>query len=52
MMAAKFRRVKLPGSHNQRNSWQHAGFGDPVLFAPGRMQATSDQFWLRFQVYF
>ena len=32
--------------------WQHAGFGDPVLFAPGRMQATSDQFWLRFQIYF
>ena len=32
--------------------WQHAGFGDPVLYAPGRMQLTSDQFWLRFQVYF
>jgi phosphate-selective porin OprO/OprP len=32
--------------------WQHAAFGDPVLFAPGRMQLTSDQFWLRFQVYF
>ena len=27
--------------------WQHAGFGDPVLFAPGRMQKTSDQFWLQ-----
>ena len=32
--------------------WQHAGFSDPVLFAPGRMQASSDQFWLRFQIYF
>jgi phosphate-selective porin OprO/OprP len=32
--------------------WQHAGFGDPVLFAPGRFQSASDQFWLRFQVYF
>ena len=32
--------------------WQHAVFGDPVLFAPGRMQKTSDQFWLRFQIYF
>lgn len=32
--------------------WQHAEFGDPVLFAPGRMQKTSDQFWARFQIYF
>lgn len=32
--------------------WQHALFGDPVLYVPGRMQTTSDQFWLRFQVYF
>ena len=32
--------------------WQHAVFGDPVLYAPGRMQKTSDQFWLRFQIYF
>jgi phosphate-selective porin OprO and OprP len=32
--------------------WQHAGFGNPVLIAPGRFQAASDQFWLRFQVYF
>jgi phosphate-selective porin OprO/OprP len=32
--------------------WQHAGFGDPVLYAPGKRQLTSDQFWLRWQVYF
>ena len=32
--------------------WQHAGFGDPVLYAPGRQQLTSDQFWLRFQIFF
>ena len=32
--------------------WQHAGFGNPVLFAPGRLQTTSDQFWLRFQIFF
>jgi phosphate-selective porin OprO/OprP len=32
--------------------WQHAGFGDPVVFAPGRYQLTSDQFWVRFQIYF
>jgi hypothetical protein len=32
--------------------WQHAAFGNPVLFAPGRMQLTSDPFWLRFQVNF
>jgi phosphate-selective porin OprO/OprP len=32
--------------------WQHAGFGEPVLFAPGKSQLTSDQFWLRWQVYF
>jgi len=31
---------------------RHAAFGNPVLFAPGRMQLTSDQFWLRFQVNF
>ena len=32
--------------------WQHAGFGNEVLFAPERFQSSSDQFWLRFQVYF
>ena len=32
--------------------WQHAGFGDPVLYAPNRWQLTSDQFWLRFQIFF
>jgi phosphate-selective porin OprO/OprP len=32
--------------------WQHAGFGNPVLFAPGKKQIASDQLWLRFQIYF
>ncbi len=34
--------------------WQHAVFGDPVLFDvnPDRLQLTSDLFWFRFQVYF
>jgi phosphate-selective porin OprO/OprP len=32
--------------------WQHAGFGNPVLYAPNRWQLTSDQFWLRFQLFF
>jgi len=32
--------------------WQHSEFGNPVLFAPGRKQLTSDLFWLRFQLFF
>jgi phosphate-selective porin OprO and OprP len=32
--------------------WQHAGFGNAVSFAPERFQNSSDQFWLRFQIYF
>ena len=32
--------------------WQHAGFGNEVLFAPGRFHTSSDQYWMRFQVYF
>lgn len=32
--------------------WQHAVFGEPVLFAPGRRQLTSDTFLLRAQLYF
>ncbi len=32
--------------------WQHAGFGTPVNFAPGRLQSTSDLFWARLQIYF
>ncbi len=32
--------------------WQHAGFGNQVLFAPERFHTGSDQFWVRFQVYF
>ncbi len=32
--------------------WQHAGFGNPVSYAPDRFQSASDQYWLRFQIYF
>jgi len=32
--------------------WEHAVFGDPVLFAPGHWQLTSDLLWTRFQVFF
>ena len=32
--------------------WEHAVFGDPVLYRPGGLQKTSDLFWLRFQVFF
>jgi phosphate-selective porin OprO/OprP len=32
--------------------WQHSEFGNPAYFAPGRLQLTSDLFWLRFQLYF
>jgi phosphate-selective porin OprO/OprP len=32
--------------------WQHAGFGEPVLYRPGGLQKTSDLFLLRFQVWF
>lgn len=32
--------------------WQHSEFGQPVLFAPGREQLTSDLFWARIQIYF
>ena len=32
--------------------WLHGGFGDPVLYRPGRLQETADMFWLRFQLYF
>ena len=33
-------------------NWEHAEFGDPVLFAPGRRQISSDTFFVRFQLYF
>ena len=33
-------------------NWEHAEFGDPVLFAPGHRQLTSDTFFARFQLYF
>ncbi len=32
--------------------WQHAGFGNEVLFAPGHFHTSSDQYWMRFQVFF
>jgi len=32
--------------------WQHADYNNPVLFAPGRRQSTSDLFMARFQLYF
>ncbi len=32
--------------------WNYAEFGQPVLFAPGRRQASSDLFLLRFQFFF
>jgi phosphate-selective porin OprO and OprP len=32
--------------------WNHAEFNQPVLFAPGRRQLTSDMFMLRLQLYF
>jgi phosphate-selective porin OprO/OprP len=32
--------------------WEHAEFNQPVIFAPGRRQLTSDLFLLRLQLYF
>ncbi|MFO0892023.1 MAG: porin [Isosphaeraceae bacterium] len=32
--------------------WQHSEFGSPTLYAPGRLQQTSDLFWIRGQIYF
>ncbi len=32
--------------------WQHAVFGNPVFYAPGKFQKTSDLFWIRCQIYF
>ena len=32
--------------------WNHAMFGDPVIFSPGRRQLTSDMFLWRLQLYF
>jgi phosphate-selective porin OprO/OprP len=32
--------------------WEHAAFNQPVLFAPGRRQDTSDLFLARIQLYF
>ena len=33
-------------------TWEHAEFGSPVQFAPGRRQINSDTFWFRFQLFF
>jgi len=32
--------------------WEHQMFGSPVYYRPGGLQATSDLFWLRLQLYF
>jgi len=32
--------------------WQHAAYNEPVIFAPGKRQTTSDMFLVRFQLYF
>jgi phosphate-selective porin OprO/OprP len=32
--------------------WNHSEFNQPVYFAPGRRQLTSDLFWVRLQIYF
>lgn len=32
--------------------WQHAEFGSAVLYAPGKLQSSSDLFWVRGQIYF
>jgi hypothetical protein len=32
--------------------WQHAGFGSPVIYRPGRFAGTSDLFLLRFEIWF
>lgn len=32
--------------------WEHGWYNNPILFAPGRRQATSDQLILRMQLYF
>lgn len=32
--------------------WEHAMFGQPVYYRPGGLQATSDLFWLRLQLWY
>lgn len=32
--------------------WQHAMYGNPVMYAPGRTSRSSDLFWIRTQIYF
>jgi phosphate-selective porin OprO/OprP len=32
--------------------WQHAEFGDPVIFHPGEFRRTSNLYWIRLQIYF
>jgi len=32
--------------------WQHCSYGDPVQYAPGKTNTSSDLFWVRFQNYF
>jgi phosphate-selective porin OprO/OprP len=32
--------------------WEHDVYGNPVVFAPGRRNSTTDQAWVRFQIFF
>jgi phosphate-selective porin OprO and OprP len=32
--------------------WEHAMFAQPVYFRPGGLQATSDLYWMRLQLYY
>lgn len=33
-------------------TWEHANFGSPVQYAPGKLHSSSDMFWTRMQVFF
>ena len=33
-------------------TWQHAMYGDPVMYRPGGTSRSSDLFWVRTQIYF
>ena len=32
--------------------WEHDGFGNAVLYSPEHFHASSDQYWMRFQIFF
>ncbi len=42
------RLARLPNIHVLFD-WQHAGFGSPVVYAPGGFARTSDLFMIRFE---